>query len=59
MIRTFMKNNRRNFLERRRNYLTIRFADRRTGADRRSEIDRRTDKPTERKKADERRKHHY
>jgi len=59
MIQTHMKNDRRKILDRRRNYLTIHFPDRRTGAERRSEIDRRTDKPTERKKADERRQHRY
>ena len=59
MISTFIKNDRRNFLERRRNSLTIHFPDRRSGVDRRSDIDRRTDKPTERKGADERRKYQY
>lgn len=59
MIWTYMKNDRRKLSERRRNYLTIHFPDRRTGADRRSETDRRADNPVERKNADERRKHHY
>jgi hypothetical protein len=59
MIQTYMKNDRRKFLERRRNCLTIHFPDRRYGVDRRSDIDRRADKPTERKGADERRKYNH
>lgn len=59
MIQTYMKNDRRKSIERRRNCLTIHFPDRRSGVDRRSGIDRRKAKPVDRKGADERRKNYY
>ena len=59
MIQTYMKNDRRNIPERRRNQLTIHFPDRRSGVDRRSGIERRIAKPEKRKDADERRKNNY
>jgi hypothetical protein len=59
MIQTYMKNDRRKILEKRRNHLTIHFPDRRSGFNRRSGADRRNAKPVERKGADERRKKYY
>ena len=55
MIPIFLKRDRRQGNERRRDYLTIQFADRRSGRDRRIAIDRRSAMFTHRKNGAERR----